>query len=99
MPYLWTYDDRRGANALHAAKAGCTVAPAKAELHADVASEAARGCHHAGFNLDFLRLAIQLLDDAVNLRQNRRYVGDDQRVGAFVGDHISTLTQEFLDWQ
>ena len=68
-------------------------------MHADVASETASGRHHAGFNFDFLRFAVHLLDDAVNLRQNRGNVGDDQRVGALVGHHIATLTEEFLDRQ
>ena len=86
-------------NAAYAAYAGCAIAPAKTKLHADVASEAASGRNDAGFNFDFLRLAIHLLDDAVNLRQNRWNVRNDQRVGAFVGDYVAALAEEFLEWQ
>ena len=43
------------------------IAPAEAELRADVASEAAGRSHDAGFNFDFLRLAVQLCEQAVDL--------------------------------
>ena len=76
---------------------GGAVAPAKSKLHADIASEAARCRNHAGLDFDFLRLAVHLLDDAIDLRQNRWNVGDDQRIGAFVGHHVAALAQEFLN--
>ena len=62
-------------------------------------AKAAGGRNDAGFNFDFLRLAVHLLDDAVDLRQNCGNVGHDQRVGALVGNHITALAQELLDRQ
>ncbi len=53
--------------ALCAADGSVAVAPAEAELSTDVASEAAGCSHDAGFDFDFLRLAIQLRQQAVDL--------------------------------
>ncbi len=65
----------------------------------DIASKVARGRYDASFNFNFLRLAVHLLDDAVDLRKDRGNIVNDDCVGAFIGHHIATLTQEFLDRQ
>ncbi len=81
----------------YAAQRSRPVAPAKAKLRSDIAREAARCRNHARFNFHFLRLAVHLLNDAVNLRQNGRNVGYDQRIGALIGHHVAALAEEFLD--
>ena len=62
---------RRCAHAGCATDRGRPVAPSKAELSTDVASEAAGCSHYASFDFDFLRLAVQLRQETVD-RRNRR---------------------------
>src|SRR5205807_8326126 len=86
----------RSAHAGGAAHSSVSVAYAEPELGADIAREAAGGSDYASFDFNFLRLAVQLSQQAVNRRHHRRNVGDDQRVGAIVGDHIAALREEFF---
>ena len=86
-------------NGSYTTKSGSSVAPAKAELHADIASKAACGSDDSSFDFNFLGLAVHLLDDAVNLRQNRWNVADDDRVGTFIGNDVAALAQELLERQ
>src|SRR5258708_13098992 len=72
------------------------VAPAKAKLRADVTGELSRRRHHARLNLDFLRLAVELGQHAVNHRDHFRNIVNDHGVGAFIRDHVPTHREEFL---
>src|SRR6202011_5212699 len=60
---------RRRTNSLVSADRGVSVAPAKTELGADIAGKLARSSHHPSFNFDFLRLAVELRQQAVDGRK------------------------------
>ncbi len=72
------------------------VAPAKTKLRADVAGELPGRSHYARFDFDFLRLAVQLRQQAVDGRNHLRNVVDDDGVGAIVSHHIAALREELL---
>jgi hypothetical protein len=73
-----------------------SVAPAEAELRTDVTCELPRRRNHARFDFHFLRLAVQLRQQAVNDRNHFRNIVDDHRIGAFIRNHVTALREELL---
>ena len=72
------------------------VAPAETELRADVAGKLPGCGHYSGFDFNFLRLAVQLRQQAVDGRNHFRNVVDDDGVGAIIRHHVAALREEFL---
>src|SRR5690242_4867490 len=73
------------------------IAPAEAKLYADVAREIARGGNDAGLDFDFLGLAVQLRQDALDVRKRAGNVLNDERVGARVGGDVAARGEKLLD--
>src|SRR5882757_3946420 len=66
----------------------------KTELRADVLRERPRSCHDTRFDFNLLRLAIELVQQVVNHRDNRRNVANNQLVRTFVGEDCSARGKE-----
>ena len=75
------------------------IAPAEAELRSDVARERPRRRHHPRLDLHFLRLAVQLGQQAVNDGNHFRNIVDDNGVGALIRNHVATRREELLHRQ
>src|SRR5579864_2496049 len=72
------------------------VAPAKAELCADVARERTSRGHYASFDFHFLRLAIELRQQAVDNRDHFWNVVDDDGVGSVIRYNVAALREELF---
>src|SRR5208282_3252429 len=87
---------RRRAGGGCATHSGWSVAPAKSKLRTNFSREAAGGGYYASFNFHFLRLAVKLGEQPVDVRHHRGDIRDDDRIGALVGNHVTALRQEFF---
>ena len=87
---------RRAARLGSSADRAVAIAPAEAELRADVARELPRRRHHPRLDLHFLRLAVKLRQQAVDDGNHFRNVVDDHGVGALIRNHIATRREELL---
>ena len=74
-----------------------TVAPAKSELSANVTRKLPCRRHDPCLDLHFLRLAVELRQQAIDCRNGLWNVVDDDSVGAVIRDHIATLRNEFFN--
>src|SRR5580698_10217367 len=73
-----------------------SVAPTKAQLRTDVAGKLPRRRYYASLDFHFLRLAIQLRQQAIDRRNHFRNVVDDHGVGTFIRNHFTALREKLL---
>ena len=79
-----------------AAQRRVAVTHTEAKLRTNVPRKVAGSSYYASFDFNFLRLAIQLGQQAVDVRDDGRNVLHDQGIGAIVRDDIATLAQQLL---
>ncbi len=65
------------------------VAPAESKLRADIAGKGPGGCHDARFDLDFLRLAVELSEQLIDGRNHLRNVVHNDGIGTLVSYNIA----------
>src|SRR3990172_7460847 len=88
-----------GARAQRAAHDAAAAAGGGGEgqLRAQLAREGGAGADHAGFDFDLKRLAVELLDEVVNPRDDGGDVADDEGVGAGVANNLAARGEEALE--
>jgi hypothetical protein len=74
-----------------------SIAPSETKLRADVTSELPRRRYHASFDFHFLRFAVELGQQPVDGWNHFWNIVDDDRVGAFIRNHVTALREEFLN--
>src|SRR5260370_3105982 len=66
------------------------------QLSADVLREGTRRGNHARFDFHLLRLAVQIADQVIDVRNDRGNVANDQLVRAVIEQNIAARAEELL---